>query len=613
MHRVLVCLSVAVATHSGLSALSSSAADVIMPSSPSAVHNHYRTPNSQRNQRPLRLTDSSTDMSPSLSSLSAIRAQLQQLNLRIKSPPGHTVPRTDTAIPPLSTCLSPIPPLTPATPYCALSPASFSSPVGSINSTLPPDTDTSTSQSTASASRSASPASHCELRTDGSVTANRSTPATPHSLHSHSPPALSPHHDIYQLADSSTVRWRQQATEAQRSSQLLRVQCAQLQDELTAERRRRERQERQAAVERERWEGREAEEERAQVDRCRTMADLRRDVASMRVQVKESRQQVEAELRVEYEDIVAAVMKEKDDMEEAAGQYQLAAQQRTDALQQTIEQLRAQVQSSEALVEQSRARLSDSEAAMRAMSLQSQQHSATVQLGGQLQQSEWQRMAGTLLTLLPSLCQQYHQRMADLEQRLVRVHTAVQLATSKAHAQQRVIVQLTLQHTADTELLQRTVASMSQHTLHHQQHVQQLTAEHDAYCAILRAQLADDRSRAEKAVGQLEDERAARRLDGDKWERVEVRAATRAGVGERLLSQRAGHADWRDRAARERQGGAERHCQSAQPAVGLSSADCTQHVHPRRARLSSYGVAAARLRHGGSDGGHARVGVQHER
>ena len=500
-------------------------------SSPSIVR--YRTPSGQRVQRSPPSSRQTAATSPSLSSLAAIRQQLQQLNQRIKFDPAASAAATA-----LSLSLSPIAPCTPATPQSALSTDSFSSPSAYTDCTLPAtshSTDSSPVVVTLStaASRCAFQASTTGPRYQSATvstppgseqqadTANQSTAATHTSL------TPSSHHDIYALAGPSPrvavcappsvsspsgVDWRREAKKAQRAAHALKAQCLQGQLHLMEERRRRQR-----------LESREEEDERVRVERERAMADMRRDIEAMRLQVAQGRQQLEAELRAEYEEIVAAIMKEKDDVDEAAQQARLTHEATTRSLQQRIQQLSGQVSDSERISQQSAERAREAEARMTETDRQLQQYTVSARSSSQAQHCELlQRVAGSVLPVISALAHDCQQRMGDMEQRLVRVNTALQLVHSRLQSKQQLLHHLTLQHSDDTALLQRTIASITQHAAQHQHHVQRLTAEHDAYCAILRAQLEEERAKGDRADRAADDERAARRLDGERWERREA-------------------------------------------------------------------------------------------
>ena len=491
-------------------------------------------------------------MSPSLSSLASIRAQLQQLNRRIKHEPATATAPLPLPLPLSLSPITPLSPLSPATPYDSRSQhSSFDSPAAYTDSTLP--------LSSASFSDSPLTVSPSSRRTVPSYPNPRYKPAAAAVAVLVTPPTIAEHghaaadsrashdcsaashscpppshcrstqsqsqshcHDIYHLAaeeaapspagllspsvssaSTAAQRWRLEAREAQRACQLLKAQCSQLQLDKAEERRRLAR--------------REAEEERARQGREKAMDELRRDIEAMKRQLAEGRQQWEAELRVEYEEIVAAVMKDKDELEERA-------RTETSRLQQQVEQLSVQLQDSEARVVQSEARLRQAEAATRQMDEQLQHSLSTSSSAsvGAAQSELLHRVASVVLPLLPSLAQQHEQKMAEMEQRLVRLHTVLQQLSLAMHAKQRSVQHLSQQHSDDTALLQRTVAAIGQQSSEHQQLVHRLTAEHDAYCALLRAQLEEERAKGQRLARAMDEATTGRLLDGQSWERREA-------------------------------------------------------------------------------------------
>ena len=135
MHRVLVVLAVAATAHSGTGASLLSCAASVM----SASIAHCRTPSAARSQPgPLIPATASSTVSPSLSSLASIRAQLQQLNRRIKHEPATATAPLPLPLPLSLSPITPLSPLSPATPYDSRSQhSSFDSPAAYTDSTLP--------------------------------------------------------------------------------------------------------------------------------------------------------------------------------------------------------------------------------------------------------------------------------------------------------------------------------------------------------------------------------------------------------------------------------------------------------------------------------------------
>ena len=527
----------------------------------------YATPSSARVLRSSAAAAVSGGVSPSLSSLAAIRAQLQQLNQRIKadSPTSasHSATATATAATAASAAatpssahalvralsVSPFTPLTPATPpYTLSATASLDTTLplahsGSFSSSplllLAPSSSFDATPHTAQHSHAAGGGKHAADSTEAAGDVASCAPLPSSSLPRHC-------HDIYQLAShspaahsplplaspptpssssssSSPLRWRSEAREAQRSSKLYAAHCVSLQAELRDERLQRAASERRAGDERRRWQQREAEDVAGRAERERAMDDMRRDIDSTRRAMAEGRTQLEAQLRAEYEEVVAAQMAEREAVEEEAARCRLTQQAHIDRLQREAQLLTEQARANELRAQQSDSRASEAEQASREAARQLQQYTAGTQQSSEAAQSELlRRVSGVLLPLLPGLACQTARRLADMEQRLVRLHTAVQLAAGRAQAKQRHVEQLAVQHSDDAVLLQRLSAALRLQAGQQQQRVQQLSAEHEAYCALLRAQVDEERARAERAERQLSDQRASSRAAEEGWERREA-------------------------------------------------------------------------------------------